>query len=271
MGYIVVIPDYPGFGESAQIPHPYLIAEPTVRSIIDMLFAVKEFGSSETPGISIKDEYYLLGYSQGGWATLTLHKAMEQDYSVDFNLKGSACGAGPYNLNLLFQGMINASVYPMPVYLGYIVNAYTAYHQFSTPVSDIFKEPYASRLASLYTGTLTSDQINSQLTTSIPDLITTDLLSGFNSSSKYAPVREALAKNSVTAWNTGKPLFLVHGGSDTHVSPVSTENMYNAMIQAGTPTQICKKEIIPGLDHGTGVLPCMVKSILFLKSLEDYK
>ena len=42
MGYIVVIPDYPGFGASAQIPHPYLITEPTVRSIIDMLYSVNE-------------------------------------------------------------------------------------------------------------------------------------------------------------------------------------------------------------------------------------
>jgi hypothetical protein len=39
MGYVIVMPDYPGFGESADIPHPYLIKEPTVRSIIDMLFA----------------------------------------------------------------------------------------------------------------------------------------------------------------------------------------------------------------------------------------
>ena len=42
LGYIVVIADYPGFGESAQIPHPYLVAEPTVRSLVDMLYTVKE-------------------------------------------------------------------------------------------------------------------------------------------------------------------------------------------------------------------------------------
>ena len=42
MGFIVVIPDYPGFGSSAQIPHPYLIAEPTVQAIVDMFRAVKE-------------------------------------------------------------------------------------------------------------------------------------------------------------------------------------------------------------------------------------
>ncbi|HSN50821.1 MAG TPA: hypothetical protein VLR52_06270, partial [Bacteroidales bacterium] len=97
MGYVVVIADYPGFGESAQIPHPYLVKEPTVRSLVDLLYTAKEIVSSEFPGITFKNEYYLLGYSQGGWATLALHEALEQDFPVDFNLKGvcsSACSPG---------------------------------------------------------------------------------------------------------------------------------------------------------------------------------
>ncbi|MBE3086694.1 MAG: prolyl oligopeptidase family serine peptidase, partial [Bacteroidetes bacterium] len=210
-----------------------------------------------------------LGYSQGGWATLALHKALELDYYDEFDLKGSACGAGPYNLFLLLQGMVNVTTYPMPVYLGYILNAYKAYDQFTNPVSDIFNEPYASKLSSLYTGLLTSDQINSQLTTSIPGLITPDFLSGFITSPKYASVRDALNNNSVTAWHSYKPLLLIHGGKDTQVNPVSTEEMYTQMIQAGTSPDLCKKVIVPGVDHGDGVVPCMVQGILFLMNLNN--
>ena len=36
MGFIVVIPDYIGFGASAQLPHPYLHAESTTQSILDI-------------------------------------------------------------------------------------------------------------------------------------------------------------------------------------------------------------------------------------------
>jgi len=271
MGYIVVIPDYPGFGESAQVAHPYLVAGPTVGSIVDMLFAVKELGISELPGITIKNEFYLLGYSQGGWATLALHKALEQEYPDDFDLQGSACGAGPYNLSLLFQSMVNVSSYPMPVYIGYIINAYKAYNQFTNPVTDILKEPYASRLSSLYTGTLSSDQINNQLTTSIPDLFNSGFITGFASAQQYASVREALVKNSVTAWNTKKPLYLLHGEMDTHVNVLTTENIYDSMIQAGTSSQTCIKEIIPGADHGDGLVPCMTKGLMFLINLGNPK
>ena len=268
MGYVVVIPDYPGFGESSHIAHPYLIAEPTVRAITDMLFAVKEFGNGVIQDILIKDEYYLIGYSQGGWATLALHKAIELDYPDDFNLKGSVCGAGPYNLTLLFQEMTNVATYPMPVYIGYIVNAYSVYHQFTNPVSDILKEPYASKLSTLYTGILSSDQINSQLVTSIPDLFTSDFLAGFESGLQYSSIRSALVANSVAAWKTEVPLYLVHGGADKSVNPLSTENIYSAMIEAGTSTQLCKKEIFPGLDHGDGIVPCMVKGLRFIIDLQ---
>jgi pimeloyl-ACP methyl ester carboxylesterase len=268
MGYIVIIPDYPGFGESADIPHPYLIKEPTVRSIIDMLSAVKEMDSGELPDITIKDAVYLMGYSEGGWATLSLHKALELDYSDQFNLKGSVCGAGPYDLNLLFNGMTTITTYPMPVYIGYIINAYSAYDQFTNPVSDILKEPYASRLSGLYNGTLTSDQINEQLTTSISDLFTSDFLSGFETDLKYASVRTSLTENSITAWKTSVPLLLIHGGGDTSVNPLTTENMYNAMIEAGTSNETCKKEIIPDLDHGDAVVPAMVSGLIFINNLQ---
>jgi hypothetical protein len=271
MGFVVVVPDYPGFGASAQIPHPYLIAEPTVTSIVDMLFAVKELAKSEIEGISVKNEYYLIGYSQGGWATMALHKAMEIDYPGEFNLGGSVCGAGPYDINFLFQSMINVTTYPMPVYLGYIVHAYSAYGQFTNPVNEILNEPYASRLNSLYTGLLNFDQINYQLTTSVQGLITPDFLSGFTSAPKYSSVREALTKNSVAPWHTLKPLYLLHGGNDTQVNPAVTTYFYDAMIAAGTSSGICTKEIIPGLDHGDGVAPCMIKGIQFILNLTTSK
>jgi pimeloyl-ACP methyl ester carboxylesterase len=271
LGYIVIIADYPGFGESASIPHPYLVKEPTVRSLVDMLYAVKELALSELPGVSQLNEYYLLGYSQGGWATLALHKALELDYSQDFDLKGSACGAGPYDLYLLMQEMMGEPTYPMPVYLGYIVNAYIEYDQFTNPASDIFNEPYASSLSSLYTGLLTSQEINDQLTTYISELITPGFLSGFATAPEYASVRNALIDNSIAGWHSYKPLLLLHGANDTSVNPISTENLYSEMISAGTSPDLCTKVIIPGVDHGDGLVPAMLQGLLFLNDLKNSK
>jgi hypothetical protein len=44
-----------------------------------------------------------------------------------------------------------------------------------------------------------------------------------------------------------------------------------AMIQSGTSGDICKKVILPGLDHGNGIFPCMIQGILFLLNLNSSK
>jgi len=172
-------------------------------------------------------------------------------------------------MTILFDAMVNATSYPMPSYIGYIVNAYKAYQQFTNPVSDIFREPYASGLSTLYNGTLGLDDINIQLTTSVPDLFTSDFISGFATNPKYTMIRSALVNNSVSAWKTDIPLLLIHGGNDTQVNPLTTENMYSAMVQAGTSTDLIKKVIVPGVDHSDGAVPCILQSIFFLQELNN--
>jgi len=264
MGFVVVIPDYPGFGESDDIPHPYLIKESTVASVIDLLRAVREGGPAEFDGVSITDEVYLAGYSQGGWATLAVHYALEKEYNSEFSLKGSVCGAGPYDLSGLFLSMVGQAEYPMPSYLGYIINAYSEYKQFVIPVNDVLNEPYASRLPGLFNGNLTLEQINNQLTTSIQGLLRQEFLDGFGDSPAFSSVREALVLNSIQSWRTEKPLYLIHGDGDTHVNVSTTITMYDAMIASGTSENVCRKMIIPGLDHGDSVVPALIEGIGFL-------
>lgn len=268
-GFVVVCADYPGFGESSQIAHPYLITEPTVRSLVDLLYAVNEISGIEFPGITVKNEQYLLGYSQGGWASLALHKALELDLDGDFNLVGSSCGAGPYNTLDLFESMIDQDNYSMPIYIAYIMNAYKAYNQFTNPVTDIFNEQYATKVPTLFNGLNTFGQINSELTTSISGLLTPDFITGYKTSSKYSTIIAALNENGISGWNTGIPLLLTHGAQDTTVFPLSTENMYTSMIAAGTSPELCKKIIVAGVDHSEGAGPCLISGISFLLSLKN--
>ncbi|NSW94821.1 MAG: alpha/beta hydrolase [Bacteroidales bacterium] len=271
LGYIVVFPDYPGFGESADIKHPYLLAEPTVRCVTDMLFTVRETSGYEFPGIKALNEFYLMGYSQGGWAALLLHKALELEFYNDFNLKGTVCGAGPYNLNLLMENILNQSTYVMPVYIGFLIDSYEAYNSFPIDVCEILNEPYCLRLSSLFGGNLNFQQINEQLTTSVPGLFTSGFLEGYASDSRFTAVREALANNSIDAWKSEIPLYMIHGSADDHVFPVATENMYSSMLAVGTSEDICKKEILPGVGHSNGVVPAMLKGLLFIMSLREGK
>jgi len=52
------------------------------------------------------------------------------------------------------------------------------------------------------------------------------------------------------------------------VNPVSTENIYSAMIEAGTSEDLCSKVIIPEADHSSGIIPALTQGILFLNDLK---
>jgi pimeloyl-ACP methyl ester carboxylesterase len=267
MGFIVLIPDYPGFGSSDDMAHPYLLKEPTVRSVADMLGALREFDTDVAHRVNITDDLYLFGYSQGGWATLALHDELEANGTSGFRLKGSAAGAGPADLKGMLVDFTGDTEYPMPSYFAYIAHAYHTYNRFATSYGDIFNEPYASRIPTLFNGMLSIGAINEELTTDLGALLRSEFRVEFATGAAYADVRQALDENSIVPWSTSVPLLLVHGESDTQVPPEGTVALYDAMIDAGTEPSVLEIVLIPDADHGSGLIPASVESLIFLIGL----
>ncbi|HEY5510241.1 MAG TPA: lipase family protein [Prolixibacteraceae bacterium] len=86
-GFVVLMPDYLGFGSSTEVFHPYLVLDATVNPILDMFRAVKEMSAKTDLAFKLSSDLYIMGYSQGGLATLQLQKSIETSYSGEFNLK----------------------------------------------------------------------------------------------------------------------------------------------------------------------------------------
>ena len=105
LGYIAVIPDYLGFGTS-DIMHPYLHAESIVPSVIDFMRACKSYSSENQ--ISLDGRVFLTGYSEGGFVTLVTQKAIEEQYSNEFDLSAVAPLAGPYDLKGMTDTIFHA-------------------------------------------------------------------------------------------------------------------------------------------------------------------
>ena len=265
-GYVVIIADYLGFGASKQMDHPYLHKESTVRSLVDMLYAVTEFDEDVAKDISATDECYLMGYSQGGWATLALLEALEKDYTADFTVRAASGGAGPYDLSYFNEYVLGLTQYPMPVFLGYIANAYSEYDLYANPLTDLFNDPYAGLIPGLYDGLHSSDQINAQLNVSISLLFKSGYITGYATAPLYQGVRNALTANSVEGWDTNVPILFLHGTADTYVIPELSEMMHDDMISAGSSPVTCLYVPMDGLDHGTGALPAVLAGLEFFKA-----
>lgn len=264
-GYVVIMPDYLGFGASSAMVHPYLHKESTVQSVLDMLRAVAEFDEDVAKDISVTTDCYLLGYSQGGWATMALLRAIDEDYSSEFTVKAASCGAGPYDLRYFNSEVTRLTNYPMPVFLGYIANAYTTYDLYPNELTDMFNSQYASVIPGLYDGQHSSEQINGQLTTSISGLFTAEYLSGAETDQKYQGIRNALRDNSIYGWDCDVPLLLLHGTADTYVMPGISQSQYNIMIGSGTSPLTCFYVPLEGLDHSQASVPALFAGYEFFK------
>lgn len=265
-GYVVIIPDYLGFGASKQMDHPYLHKESTARTIVDMLFATAEFDKDVAKDITITEECYLMGYSQGGWATLALLEALEKNYSSDFTVRAASGGAGPYDLSYFNEYVLGQTQYPMPVYLAYIANAYSEYDLYANPLTDLFNDPYAGRIPGLYDGLHSSEQINAELNVNINTLFKPGYITGYATAPLYQGVRGALTANSVAGWDSNVPILFLHGTADTHVIPALSQRMHDAMTLAGSSPVTCVYVPMDGLDHGTGAIPAVLAGLEFFKA-----
>ena len=97
LGYIVVSPDYVGFGASDGVEHPYLTASPSSRAVIDMLSAAQTW--RRQAGVADNGQLFLAGYSEGGYATMAAHRAIhQQGGELKTQLQAAVPGAGPYDV-----------------------------------------------------------------------------------------------------------------------------------------------------------------------------
>lgn len=158
-GFIVVAPNYAGYGGSSLGYHPYLDRIQESADMIDALRAARtSFGA-----IGARDSGKLLmtGYSQGGYVALAAQRAMQELGNAEFTLTAAAGMSGPYAIarfgDDLFGGAPRDGA---TVIVPTIVNA--AQHAsaaiYRTP-AEVYEAQYAGAIVDLVPGTLGSSEL----------------------------------------------------------------------------------------------------------------
>ena len=265
VGFIGVIPDYLGFGSSSSILHPYYVEEVTASSILDMLKAAGEFAQQKN--LQFNGKVFLAGYSEGGYATMAAHKAIESDGLDGFNLIASFPGAGAYDLSGMQAHIFSLQEYDDPHYLAYMARAYQIEYDEDNLLTDFFKEPYASRIPGLFDGQKGADQINSQLTSTVADLIQGDMLANIHTNPEYDYLENAFVENSLTDWSPKVQMFMYHGLSDATVPYQNSVDTYNKLLANGTSTGVLTLTPLEGT-HSSAIDPYIAAIIEKLLSLK---
>ena len=264
MGFITAVPDLIGFGKSKDIFHPYYVEEPTATAVIDLLRAAATL--AEEKGVSFNSELFLAGYSQGGYATMASHKALEKNSLEGFQLIASFPGAGGYDIGALKEYFFSQETYNDPHYLAYVGMSYQSYYGEDDLVGSFFNDPYAGRIPGLFDGLHSSGDINAQLTNNVSALIKADILDGSNLD-LAGFLQEKFEENSPVDWVPQVPVYLYHGEADVTVPYENSQITYETLIDNGASESNVQLVTIPG-NHGTALEPYIVDVIGKLQELK---
>ncbi|MBA5689776.1 alpha/beta hydrolase family protein [Rugamonas apoptosis] len=161
-GYIVVAPDYAGYGVSSLPYHPYLNADQQAGDMIDALRAART--ALPRLGARTSQKLFVTGYSQGGFVALATQRAMQDRYPDEFRVTATAGLSGPYALlqmaDDIFSGRPNVGI---TAYLPLLTTAgqksgATLY----TSPAELYEEPYADGIESVLPATQRMDDLIKQ-------------------------------------------------------------------------------------------------------------
>jgi dienelactone hydrolase len=259
-GYLVAWPDYVGLGKGDK-KHLYHHVPTQAAASMDLMRAIKELN----PKINVvqNDLLFATGYSQGGHATMGLHKTIQEHYSDEFKITASAPMSGAYDLAGV-QEETMFKEYSHPGYLPYLFFSFQEVYHFYDKVSDVFKAPYDTLLPPLYQGLHSMGYIN-RLIPNIPkDVIKSEVIKQYLENEDF-PFRKALRENSVHDWKPERPVLICYCQADEQVSYKNALVAHKTMKDNGSK-QVRIKHVNKHLGHNDCAMFAVMHAKMFFDS-----
>lgn len=266
IGYVVSMPDYLGMGLSSGMMHPYVHARSEATACLDSLRAVRILCSQQS--VSLNGQLFLIGYSQGGQATMALHREIELYHTNEFLITASAPMAGPYDMSgTMAEVMISDRVYDSPSYLPYTLFSYNnVYRIYNSPL-DFLIEPYAKTLPPLFDGRHSSSDINAAMPSVPSKILKPEFITQFKNDPNH-PFRVILRANDLYKWRPIAPLRMYHCAADNLV-PYANSQVALTNFHALGATHVQLIDPFPSGNHGTGAMYCFYAAYKWFESLKQ--
>lgn len=212
-GYITLLPDYLGYGESS-IAHPYSHAASLATTIVDALRAAKGFCARHD--WSLKNQVFLAGFSEGGLATLAAQRLIEHKHRDEIALTASAPIAGVYDPLQTACDILARDVYEQPALMTYLIFSYSQIYGWRR-LDHFFQRHYVECLPTLHDGKHSGAAIHAALSPVIRELYQAKFLADFFEDGEH-DFKNALEQNEVYRWCPQAPICLFHSEGDP-ISP----------------------------------------------------
>ena len=215
LGYALIIPDYLGYGVTADHIHPYLVMDITARNVLDMYLAVVPF--MEAAGCTPEhDDIYLMGYSQGGATTMAVQHLIEHHDDEDIKIRRVFAGGGPYDVKATYDRFVETNYASYPCAVPIMLQGMVIGNKLDVDMSELM-QPYIYEHLDEWVNSkrLTTGQINDLLGTNI----TSELLTAKGmdrTSQEVSELYKAMVNNSILtySWTPKAPVFMMHSIDD---------------------------------------------------------
>jgi pimeloyl-ACP methyl ester carboxylesterase len=261
-GYAVALVDYEGMGDNSAA-QPHVVGAVLAQQVIDLLRASRDIINGTAVGsgtpCSWNGQLFLMGYSEGGYVTMTATRELQLKHAGEFTITASASLAGPHDLSGVMRGVIlSDSTFKDPYFVPLML---TSYHYAYGGQTSLFNPgsamlpSYNTSIPPLFNGFIPSDKISeamgmtfspeklivpkSTLTQQFIDLLALDTSPVVAFQKENDSYRIPGQPNSV--WLPTVPIRMIHHRGDDIVPYGNSQVAFNAFSTAGA-----KKHLFAG-------------------------
>lgn len=235
-GYMVVMADYLGFGETKNMLHPYQHRASLASASLDMLRAAKEFAA--TMDQPLRKGVVLAGYSEGGYASMALHQAIEEAASSEFTVTSTLAGAGAYDMVSTAKWVVSQNR-NLPdkasTFYTWVLLTFNEMYGINMPLTEMLTPANAEKVGQAL---LAGNPLTAEISDNPSELFTPQFIQGITQETNTAFI-QALRDNNVHDWNPKAPVMLFHAPGDDIVPALNSVIAEQAIkARGGTATLV---------------------------------
>lgn len=217
LGYCMIIPDYEGYGITADRIHPYLMMDLTAIQVADMFFAVRNYMEAR----DIRPEYddiYLMGYSQGGATTMAVQRYLEE-FCPNVTIRRVFAGGGPYDVKATYERFVTTDEASYPVAVPLVLQGMIYGAKLKITCKEMMA-PYVYENMNEWVNS--KKYCTKKINEAIGSYVTHEILSPISMDQKSPQVAElyqAMTDNSIVSysWSPAAPVYMMHSIDDETV------------------------------------------------------
>ena len=221
--FIVVAPDYYGFGITEKEPQAYCISRANGRASLDAYLAAKRL--IEDLKVKKGNDFVIAGYSEGGQTTMSVLREISERHP-EIKVKRAFAGDGPYDINSMYDTITKGTT-EMPSTVCNVLYAFNHYFRLGYDIHDYLKDPVAKNFNNWFLSKKYKRMAldNELIKTRKTGEICTDAVLD-TSSPLSRRFKEAFSADALTSGWTPRSDFDVMLFHDTKDDVVPVENFY---------------------------------------------